>query len=301
MTRLLTFRSLIVGVVVPVVLLYAVLAGLLYFNQRSLMYFPDAGRAAPDADGPSVQVVEITTGDGERLVGWWLPPQAGQPTLLFFNGNAAGLAGQRGRWQRIADQGVGFLAIGYRGYDGSTGSPSEAGLHEDARAAWDWLAARTDTADIVIHGFSLGSGVATRLATERPARALILEAPYTSTADVAARSYPWLPVRWLMKDQYRSADIIDQVAMPILILHGDVDEVIPYDLGRTLFDRAPAPKQFIRMIGSNHNTLVRDGGYDHIWRFLGLTPVRASAAPGHQADIEILRERRPAATPTEAP
>lgn len=301
MPRPLTFRSLILGVVVPVLLLYVVLAGLLYFNQRSLMYFPNAERAAPAADGPAIQVVEITTRDGERLVGWWLPPQEGQPTLLFFNGNAAGLADQRGRWQRIADQGVGVLAIGYRGYDGSTGSPSEAGLHEDARAAYDWLAARTDPADIVIHGFSLGSGVATRLASEHPARALILEAPYTSTADVAARTYPWLPVRWLMKDQYRSADIIDQVNMPILILHGDADEVIPYDLGRTLYDRAPAPKQFIRMIGSNHNTLVRDGAYDHIWRFLDMAPVHPSAAPGHQARVEILRERAPAATPAEAP
>ncbi|WP_226634986.1 alpha/beta hydrolase [Brevundimonas poindexterae] len=301
MPRLHTVRNLILGALVVAGLLYLAVAGLVYVNQRSLMYFPDAERSAPDAAGPAIQVVEIATDDGERLVGWWLPPQEGQPTLLFFNGNAAGLAGQRGRWRRIADQGLGFLAIGYRGYDGSTGSPSEAGLHEDARAAWDWLAARTDTADIVIHGFSLGSGVATRLATERPARALILEAPYTSTADVAARSYPWLPVRWLMKDQYRSADIIDQVDMPILILHGNVDEVIPYDLGRTLYDRAPAPKQFIRMIGSNHNTLVRDGGYDHIWRFLGLTPVGPSAAPGHQADVEILRERRPAATPSKAP
>jgi fermentation-respiration switch protein FrsA (DUF1100 family) len=299
--RIRTIRNLILGVLVPVVLLYVTLAGLLYFNQRGLMYFPQAERVVPDAGGPAIQVVEITTRDGERLVGWWLPPVEGQPTLLFFNGNAAGLGDQRGRWLRIADQGVGFLAIGYRGYDGSTGAPTEAGLHEDARAAYDWLAARTDPADVVIHGFSLGTGVATRLASEQPARALILEAPYTSTADVAARNYPWLPVRWLMKDQYRSADIIDRVAMPVFILHGDGDEVIPYDMGRSLYDRAPAPKQFVRMIGSNHNTLVRDGGYDHIWRFLGLTPVGSSAAAGHRADVEILRERPPAAGQADRP
>ena len=257
---------------------YLAAVGYLFAVQRTMLYHPLAG-GAPSADGPPIQVVGVDTADGEHLVGWWLPAQAGKPTVLFFNGNASTLAIQEGRWRRIADEGVGFLAVAYRGYDGSTGTPSEKGLTEDARAAYGWLNRRVPASDIVIHGFSLGSGVATRLAIERPARALILEAPYTSTADVAAGVAPWAPVRLLMLDQYRSKDRIGQLRMPLLILHGDADGVVPFTQGQALFKLAPSPKIFVRMVGSDHNTLTRDGAYDHVWRFLGL-PLEGSTAHG---------------------
>ena len=262
---------------------YLVVIGAMFFLQRELLYYPVAAGALPDPDGPPIQVVRIDTEDGERLVGWWLPAEGDNPTILFFNGNAAGLAVQEGRWRRIADRGVGFLAIGYRGYDGSTGRPTEAGLHRDAEAAYDWLRRRVDPGGIVIHGFSLGSGVAVRLASRRAARAVILEAPYTSTVDVAAKAYPWAPVRLLMLDQYRSRDIIGEVEEPVLIIHGDADEVIPFEQGWALYRMARPPKVFVRMAGSNHSTLTRDGGYDHIWRFLDLPPRPTSAGEGHQA------------------
>lgn len=261
---------------------YALVVGVFFFGQRQMLYPIVVGNPAPDAEGPPIQVVHIDTPDHERLTAWYLPPQAGRPTILFFGGQGGGLSFQSGRWRRIADEGVGFLAVGYRGHDGSTGKPSEAGLHTDARAAYDWLATRARPEDIVIHGFSLGTGVATRLAVERPARALILEAPYTSTADVAAEAWPWLPVRWLMLDQYRSRDIIDRVTIPILIVHGDGDVVIPFAQGRALYGLAKSPKRLVRMVGSNHSTLTRDGLYDHVWRFLGL-PEADTAAPGFSA------------------
>jgi fermentation-respiration switch protein FrsA (DUF1100 family) len=277
-----------VGAILSGVLLvgYALVVGVLFFQQRALLYPIVQGAAAPDAEGPPIRVVGIETPDGERLVGWYLAPQPGRPTLLFFGGQGGGLSFQDGRWRRIADEGVGFLAIGYRGHDGSTGQPSETGLHTDARAAYDWLARTTRPQDIVIHGFSLGTGVAVQLATERPARAVVLEAPYTSTADIAAKSWPWLPVRWLMLDQYRSRYIIDRVTQPLLIVHGDGDQVIPVSQGRRLFDLARSPKRFVRMIGSNHATLTRDGLYDHIWRFLDL-PEADTAVPGHRAKVEV--------------
>ncbi len=273
-----------------VALIYLVVLGAMFFLQRDLLYYPVAAGASPDPGGPSIQVVQIDTEDGERLVGWWLPAEGDNPTILFFNGNAAGLAVQEGRWRRIADRGVGFLAIAYRGYEGSTGRPSEAGLHRDAEAAYDWLSRRVEPGRIVIHGFSLGSGVAVRLASQRPARAVILEAPYTSTADVAAKAYPWAPVRLLMLDQYRSRDIIDRVEEPVLIIHGDADEVIPFEQGWALYGMARPPKAFVRMAGSNHSTLTRDGAYDHIWRFLGLPPGPTSAAEGHQARSAMVSE-----------
>lgn len=268
---------------------YALVVGVVFFSQREILYPIVVGDPTPDVSGPPIQVVRIDTPDHERLVGWYLPPRPGRPTLLFFGGQGGGLSLQSGRWRRIADEGVGFLAIGYRGHDGSTGRPSEKGLHTDARAAYDWLSARTKPEDIVIHGFSLGTGVATRLAVDHPARALILEAPYTSTADVAGKAWPWLPVRWLMLDQYRSREIIDQVSMPLLIVHGDGDVVIPYAQGETLYNLATRPKQLVRMRGSNHNTLTRDGLYDHIWRFLGL-PETNSALPGHRAAVVVIQQ-----------
>lgn len=290
MTRRRWFRPLLLALSV-VAVIYLLVIGAMFFLQRDLLYYPVAAGASPDPGGPSIQVVRIDTQDGERLVGWWLPAEEDNPTILFFNGNAAGLAVQEGRWRRIADRGVGFLAIGYRGYDGSTGRPTEAGLHRDAEAAYDWLSRRIDPGRIVIHGFSLGSGVAVRLASRRPARAMILEAPYTSTVDVAARAYPWAPVRLLMLDQYRSRDIIDEVEEPVLVIHGDADEVIPFEQGWALYRMARPPKAFVRMAGSNHSTLTRDGAYDHIWRFLGLPPGPTSAAEGHQARSVVVSER----------
>lgn len=154
----------------------------------------------------------------------------------------------------------------------STGRPSEAGLHRDARAGYDWLIANNYTPrDIVIHGFSLGSGVAIRLAAERPARALILEAPFTGVDDVAAAHFS-SAARLLLRDSYRTRDWIGAADMPVLIVHGDADTVIPFTQGQRLYALANQPKQFVRMSGSDHATLVRDGIYPHIARFLAAHP-----------------------------
>jgi fermentation-respiration switch protein FrsA (DUF1100 family) len=281
-----------VGLIVLVGVLFCYIAALtgLFVVQRNFIYHPMGPTRAPDAAGPPIQLVRINTADGERLVGWWLPPQAGRPTLLFFNGNAAGLADQSGRWRRIAQEGVGFLAIAYRGYEGSTGQPTEQGLHQDALAAYGWLAERVPARDIVIHGYSLGSGVAVRLAGEKPARALVLEAPYTAIVDIAAKAVPWAPVQWIMLDQYRSRDLIGKVHIPLLVIHGDADSVVPFAEGQELFSMAHKPKTFVRLIGSDHNTLTRDGSYDYIWAYLGLPDLGETAAQGYKAQAVIRTE-----------
>lgn len=287
------WRRVALGVLAGVGALYVAAAAALFLFQRDMIYHPVGHAVAPDPGGPAIQVVEIVTADGERLVAWWLPPLEGRPTLLVFNGNGDSLALQTGRWRRIADAGAGFLAVAYRGYDGSTGRPSEAGLHEDARAAYDWLAMRVPSDDIVIHGFSLGSGVASYLATERDARALILEAPYTALVDVAAERLKLMPVRLLARDRFRTRDWIGEVRAPVLIVHGDADSVVPFAHGERIFAAAPSPKRFVRMEGADHNTLTRDGLYDHVWRFLGVpsettTAYRGAAAPFEQTDIPSL-------------
>ncbi|MDQ0465069.1 fermentation-respiration switch protein FrsA (DUF1100 family) [Caulobacter ginsengisoli] len=264
--------------------MYLALVAVMYVDQRKYLYQPDPTFIAPPADGPPIQVIHLTAADGTRLVAWYLPPEGDKPVLLFFNGNGQGLAHQKWRWKRFAEAGVGFFAVGYRGYAGSEGHPSEHGLIEDSNAAYDWVAARYPAGKIVIQGYSLGSGLAVRLAAQRPARALILEAPYTSTTDVAAIRFPWLPVRLLMKDRFQSTDWIGKVHIPVLIVHGTRDSVIPFRFGQQLYAMASQPKRFEAMRGSDHSTLVRDGLYRHVWAFLSVadpekTPARVSG-PG---------------------
>jgi fermentation-respiration switch protein FrsA (DUF1100 family) len=255
---------------------YVAIVAVMFVYQRDLLYRPDPRLIQPHVDELPIRVVRLTTPDGERLVAWYLPPQEGSPVILHLNGNAGGLASQQWRWRRIARAGVGFLAVAYRGYGGSSGHPSEAGLLQDARTGYDFLASRFAPQSIVIHGYSLGSGPAVRLAVERPARALVLEAPYTSAMEVAELEYPWLPVSLLMQDRFMSRDWIGKVHIPVLIVHGDRDSVIPFRMGQELYALANRPKLFVRMAGSDHNTLVRDGLYDHVWPFLGVRPPAAA-------------------------
>ncbi len=245
-----------------------------YLFQRSIMYFPPRGETPPPAP---VQVVRLTTSDGERRVAWYLPPKGDGPVFLYFGGNAEGLQPTE-RWAEAASRGAGMFALAYRGYSGSTGRPTESGLHEDARAAYRWLVARHPPERVVIQGFSLGTGVAVRLAAERQARALILEAPFTSAVDVAGTSAPFLPLRPLMRDPFLSRDWIGRVTEPVLIVHGEQDTTIRPAYGRRLYDLANQPKAFVAMPASDHNSLIADGLYGHIWRFLDSLPADQAAA-----------------------
>ena len=151
----------------------------------------------------------------------------------------------------IAD-GTGLIALNFRGYGGSTGSPTEDGLHNDALAAYAFAAARYAPQRIALWGHSLGTGVAVRLASEKPVGKLILEAPYSSTVDVAASLFPYIPVRWLMKDQLRSDERIGKVHVPLLIMHGVQDDVISIKFGERLFKLANEPKRFVRYDKGGH-------------------------------------------------
>ena len=270
------WRRLMVAVAVLAALAvaaYAAGVGYLYINQRNMLYTIQPLADKADMAGLPIAKVIIRTPDAEILKAWHEPPKSGKPVFLFFHGQGGTLDMGKWRYVRMHKQGVGYLAIAYRGYSGSTGKPSEDGLFTDGLAAYDWLKSQGyRDEDIVLHGHSLGTGVATYVASKRPARALILEAPFTATVDVASERYPFVPVSWLMKDQYLSRDRIKDVHMPLLIVHGDRDSVVPFHHGQRLFDMANEPKTFVRMAGSEHNTLTRDGAYLHYWRFLGMTP-----------------------------
>jgi hypothetical protein len=235
--------------------LYCLVAAGMYLLQRKLQYFPGAQARTPESVGlTGVEPVKITTPDGETLLAWHAPAPAGQPTLLYLHGNGGGISDRPLKYAAFKQAGFGVLALSYRGYEGSTGSPSEQGLVSDATAAYDWLAGRG--ADrILLLGESLGSGVAVQLAAKRKVKALVLEAPFASAVDIGAKAYWFLPVRLLMKDQYRSIDYIAHVKAPLLVLHGKRDGIVPFEQGRRLFEAANQPKQFVSLDKMGHELI----------------------------------------------
>jgi len=239
---------------------YLGLVGIMYVAQRALMYFPDTTRTAPaDADFPQGMEVVLRSADGTALIAWHVAPRAGKPMVLYFHGNGGALRHRVPRFAPLVEDGTGLLALSYRGYGGSQGSPNEAGLIDDARAAYDFARAQHPDAQLIVWGESLGTGVAVALAAERPVAALVLEAPFTSTADIAAAAYPFIPVRLLMKDQFRSDQRIAQVKAPVLVLHGERDRIVPIAYGERLYARAPGPKQFVRFANGEHEDLDQHG------------------------------------------
>jgi len=254
------------------VMTLVVLAGLayggacayLYAIQRDKLYLAPHADIRPNlAEVPGVQDLRLKTPDGETLQAWYLPPKGDGPVFLFFGGQGRRLDEQSHRYVEMARRGAGFLSLAYRGFSASTGHPTEDGLFMDGLVAYDWLAQQGyDGERIVIHGHSLGSGVATYVATRRRARGLILEAPFTAASDVAQERYPYFPVQFLMQDKFANRDRIGLVQMPVLIVHGDRDDMVPFAHGQRLYALANEPKTFKRMTGEGHSTLTRAGVYD---------------------------------------
>jgi fermentation-respiration switch protein FrsA (DUF1100 family) len=248
---------------------YAALAALLYFAQRALMYFPDRARVPPAAVGlPNASEVVLDTADGEKIIVWHVPPQGEKPVVLYFHGNGAALANRADRFRALTADGTGLVALSYRGYGGSSGRPSETGLIADATAAYEFAAARYAPARIVAWGESLGAAVAIALAVEKPVGRLVLESPFTSAADVAASSYPFLPVRLLMKDQFLSSERIARITVPVLVAHGARDGVIPFSHGEKLFSLIQSPKEFARFAEGGHVNLDGYGMLKRVRPFL---------------------------------
>jgi fermentation-respiration switch protein FrsA (DUF1100 family) len=249
---------------------YLVICAFAYFGNRMLMYFPDPMRVPPAQAGlDGVEEIEIKAADGTKLIAWYAPAQDGKPTILYFHGNAANAANRAPKIAMMLEDGFGVFYLNSRGYGGSGGSVSEANNITDALAAYDDLARRGVPSDkIVTYGESLGSGQAVRLAGIRPVAGVVLEAPLTSTLDVARPLYFWLPLRLLIDDQYNVERAIGAVRAPLLILHGEQDEVIPVEMGRRNYRAAVEPKRIETFPAGRHNDLFDHGAWDKMRAFL---------------------------------
>jgi uncharacterized protein len=279
----------VVSLVVSVLLAgYVAVALAVMLLQRRLIYRPDPRRAVPADFGLAdrAEVVAIPTADGAVLVAWYAPAAIGHKTILYFHGNK-GLVELRG--ERMADltaRGFGVLMTSYRGYGGSTGTASEAANVADARLAYDWLRAQGVASDgIVLFGESLGSGVATQLAGAKIASGLILDCPYTSLTDLAAADYPWLPVRRLMWDHYETVRHIKRVTIPVLVLHGAQDDLVPVAMGRAVHAAAVSPAQLAIFEDAGHLHHLKYGSFDLVQRWIDGLPT--CSAPTNDVDSSL--------------
>jgi fermentation-respiration switch protein FrsA (DUF1100 family) len=257
--------------VVVVSAVYVTGLAVLFFAQRALIFpIPQTARTSPESAGfPEAEEQLLTTADGEKIIIWHVPAKPGHAVVIYFPGNGDFLAGSVSRFRGMTSDGTGLVAVSYRGYAGSSGRPSEQGLLLDAVAAYDFTAARYGTDRIVVWGFSLGSGVAVALAAEQRVGKLILEAPYTSIADAAAARFPIVPVRWLLRDQFRSDQRIARVTAPLLIVHGERDSTISIKMGERLFALARQPKQLVRFPEGGHDNLDNYGAIETARQFIG--------------------------------
>jgi fermentation-respiration switch protein FrsA (DUF1100 family) len=220
----------------------------IWAQQRRLIYFPSPG-SVPRV--PGARDVVLETEDGIRLGAWYFP--AGRTAVLVCNGNGGDRSMRAPLAAALNRLGYSVLLFDYRGYGGNAGHPTEDGLAADARAARAWLDAQPDIDRIVYVGESLGAAVAIGLAMQRPPAALVLRSPFTSLADVAAVHYPWLPARRLLLDRYPSIDRIASLSVPLLVIAGDSDDIVPESLSRRLYDAAGEPKRYVVIRGAGHN------------------------------------------------
>jgi fermentation-respiration switch protein FrsA (DUF1100 family) len=237
--------------------------------RRSIFPIPTTMRTTPAAAGfPQAEEHVLMTSDGEKVIVWHVAPKGDHRVVVYFPGNGDTLAGNAGRFAEITAGGAGLVALSYRGYAGSSGAPSEDGLLRDAEATFSFASTLYEPKRMVVWVYSLGTGAAVALAAEYDVGALILEAPYTSIAEVAAAAYPFFPVRCFVKDPFHSDQRIARVTAPLLIMHGALDTTVPIRFGERLFALAHEPKQFVRFDQGRHDNLGSLGSVETARQFI---------------------------------
>ena len=251
-----------VGLLVFSIVAYA--AFLLLFENKIIFHpsrYPE-GFWDPASVGVPAQDIYFTAEDGVKLHGWFLPAKNAVATLLWFHGNAGNLSHRLDNIQRLTPLNLNIFIFDYRGYGRSEGEPDEQGIYMDSQAAYnkvltmDWVSIES----LFLFGRSLGGICAVETAVNNPARGLILESVFTSASDMSRKVFPLIPLGWALRSRLDAVGKVPHLQLPKLFLHGTQDEIVPYDLGRKLFDHAGEPKTFYDIEGAGHNDTYILGG-----------------------------------------
>jgi len=227
----------------------------LYAFQRSQLYHPDTEMGPPSSYNLDMREIELTSSDGINFMSWYREAKENMPTILYFHGNAGHLGLRNRELKAFLDEGFGVMAVSYRGYGNSEGKPSENGFYKDAEVAMFFLAGEgVESEDVIAYGESIGTGTATYIASYFDLRALVLEAPFTSVYERAQEMYRVIPAKLIVKDKFDNASRISNIGDPLLIIHGDADEIIPIHHGRKLYALASEPKKML---------IFKNTGHDH--------------------------------------
>jgi uncharacterized protein len=255
-------KHMLITAVIALSLGYLGLVAFVYVRQPKMIYFPTKEiDQTPAAIGLFFDEVRLKTADGLSLSAWYIPAPDARAFLLFCHGNGGNISHRLDSIRIFHDLGLSVLIFDYRGYGRSEGAPTEKGTYLDAEAAWNFLVKEkgVDPARIVVFGRSLGSAVAAELALRRRAGALIIESGFSSISDIGRTYYPFMPVSLITRFHYATVDKVGSLALPKLFIHSPEDEIIPYDQGIKLYERAAEPKEFLTLRGGHNEGFLLSG------------------------------------------
>ena len=224
--------------------IYFLVLVFLYFYQRNLLYHPNENNYSGDKISVDIEKVKIQTADNIELLGWYHKKNLKDyKTLVYFHGNAGSLENRIHKLNHFQNMNINFLIIAWRGFNGNKGKPSERGLYLDGKSTIDWLIKKgVNEENIILYGESLGTGVATHLAQNKNYAGVILETPFTSMVDAAKNFYPYVPINLLLKDKFENFKKVKNINAPILVMHGEVDKIVPFSMGKKIYEIANNPK-----------------------------------------------------------
>jgi len=227
-----------------IIAIYFLVLTFLYLYQRNLLYHPNENNYSEDKILVDIEKVKIQTSDNIELLGWYHEKNLlNYKTLIYFHGNAGSLENRIHKLNHFQDMDINFLIIAWRGFSGNSGEPSEEGLYLDGISAIDWLIEKgVSEKNLILYGESLGTGVATHLAQNKNYAGIILETPFTSMIDAAKTFYPYIPVSLLLKDKFENYKKIKNINSPILVMHGEIDQIVPFSMGKKIYELANEPK-----------------------------------------------------------
>ena len=230
--------------ILTIFVVYFLVLVFLYFYQRSLLYHPNENNYSGDKISVDIEKVKIQTSDNIELLGWYHEKNLKDyKTLVYFHGNAGSLENRIHKLNHFQDMNINFLIVAWRGFNGNKGKPSEKGLYMDGKSTIDWLIKKgVDEKNLILYGESLGTGVASHLAQNKNYAGVILETPFTSMIDAAKNFYPYIPVNLLLKDKFENYKKVKNINSPILIMHGEVDQIVPFSMGKKIYELANNPK-----------------------------------------------------------